>query len=65
MTLADATGVVMVIKWQKIRKDIRMNQRKIIKNRDCYYLTFVTREKQICKNVVYISTDIITKSFME
>jgi len=40
MTLGDATGVVMVIKWQKIRKDIRMKQREIIKNRDrCYSLS--------------------------
>jgi len=65
MTLGDATGVVMVIEWQKIRKDIRMKQREIIKNRDCYYFTFVTREKQICKNILYIVTDIITKSFTE
>lgn len=65
MTLGDATGVVVVIKSQKIRKDIRMKQREIIKNRDCSYLTFITREKQICKNILYNSTNIITKSFTE
>lgn len=58
-------GVVVVIKSQKIRKDIRMKQREIIKNRDCSYFTFITREKQICKNILYNSTDIITKSFTE
>lgn len=57
--------VVVVIKSQKIRKDIRMKQREIIKNRDCSYFTFITREKQICKNILYNGTDIITKSFTE
>jgi hypothetical protein len=49
MTLGDATGLVMVIKWQKIRKDIRMKQREIINNRDCCYFTFVTRENKSVK----------------
>ena len=56
-------GVVAVNKSQKVRKDIRMEQREIIKNRDCSYFTFITRQKQICKNILYNGTDIITKAF--
>lgn len=58
-------GLVVVIKSQKIRKDIRMKQREIIKNRDCSYFTSSQEKNKSVKIIIHNSTDIITKSFTE